>query len=281
MGTVPTVAPPDPPDVPEGPPRFPDWPVWFALVAFLVGLAGTFLGVAVLGGIAAAAGVATDSPTFVVIGTIVQGVAFAGSAVYFASRVARPRPWHFGLRTTPFGRALGWAAAGIASFYLITAIYSVAVKPDAQQKTVEALGGDQGTFGLIVAGLMVICVAPAVEEFFFRGFFYKVLRNRLAIPVAALIDGVLFGVIHYSGNGTDGLLILPPLALLGFIFCLVYERTGSLLVPIGMHAFNNAVAYAAQAHGGWKVSVAVGPLMFLFLILAARQLPPAPRLSSA
>jgi membrane protease YdiL (CAAX protease family) len=77
------------------------------------------------------------------------------------------------------------------------------------------------------------------------------------------------------------LLILPPLALLGFIFCLVYERTGSLLVPIGMHAFNNTVAYAAQADDGWKVSVAVGPLMFVALILVARALPPAPRLSSA
>jgi membrane protease YdiL (CAAX protease family) len=124
-------------------------------------------------------------------------------------------------------------------------------------------------------------VAPVVEEFFFRGFFYKALRNRFAVLVAAAIDGGLFGIIHFSGNGVDGLLILPPLALLGFIFCLVYEKTGSLLVSIGMHAFNNTVAYAAQAHGGWQVSVVVGPLMLVALILTARALPRAPRLSTA
>ena len=76
--------------------------------------------------------------------------------------------------------------------------------------------------------------------------------------MAALVDGGLFGIIHFSGSGVDGLLILPPLAVLGVIFCLVYEKTGSLLAPIGMHAFNNAVAFGVQADDGWKVSVVVG-----------------------
>ena len=281
MATVPALAPPDPPELPQGVQRFPEWPAWFALVGFLVGLAATFVGVAIVGGILAAAGVKSDSPPFVVVGTVVQGFAFAASALFFASRVARPRPWHFGLRSAPFWRAVGWAALGLLAFYLVTVAYSAVVKPDVKQKTIEQLGGDQGTFGLIAAGVMVICVAPAVEEFFFRGFFYRALRHRFSIVVAALVDGLLFGVIHYSGDGLDGLLILPPLALLGFIFCLVYEKTGSLLVTIGMHAFNNTVAYAAQADDGWKVSVAVGPLMLVALILAARALPPAPRLSSA
>lgn len=280
MGTVSTVAPPDPPEMPEGVQRFPEWPAWFALVGFLVGIAATFLGVGILGAIAVATGVKTDSPTFVVIGTVVQGFAFAASALFFASRVRRPLPWHFGLRSAPLRSAIGWAALGIVAFYVVTAVYGVVVKPDTEQKTVEALGGDQGTVGLIIAGVMVICVAPAIEEFFFRGFFYRALRHRFTIVVAALIDGAVFGVIHYSGDGLDGLLILPPLALLGVIFCLVYERTGSLLVPIGMHAFNNAVAYGAQADDGWKVSVVVGPLMLVGLVLAARALPAAPRLSS-
>jgi membrane protease YdiL (CAAX protease family) len=283
MGTAPTptLAPPDPPELPAGAARFPEWPAWFALVGFVVGLGATLFLVTIVGAIMTAAGGHTDSPGFVVAGTVVQGLAFGGTAWFFASRVEPPRPWHFGLRRTRLKTALGWAALGIAVFYLVTAIYSIVVHPDAEQQTVQELGGDQGTFGLIVAGVMVICVAPVVEEFFFRGFFYRALRNRFTIAIAALIDGCLFGVIHYSGNGADGLLILPPLALLGFIFCLAYERTGSLLVPIGMHAFNNTVAYAAQAHGGWQVSVVVGPLMLVALVLGSRLLPAAPRLSSA
>jgi membrane protease YdiL (CAAX protease family) len=164
----------------------------------------------------------------------------------------------------------------VFSFFVISAIYAGLVQPDAKQDVVESLGGDQGTFGLIIAGLMVIAVAPVVEEIFFRGFFYRALRSRFSIVVAALMDGLLFGVIHYNG-GADGLLILPPLALLGFIFCLVYERTGSLYPVIGMHAFNNSLAFAVQADDGWQVSVVAGPLVLAACALVPRMLPPGPR----
>jgi membrane protease YdiL (CAAX protease family) len=203
-------------------------------------------------------------------------VVFVSTAVWFASRVAKPRAWHFGLRRAPFWPTLGWAALGVFSFFVISAIYAGIVQPDAKQDVVESLGGDQGTFGLIIAGLMVIAVAPVVEEIFFRGFFYRALRSRFSIVVAALMDGLLFGVIHYNG-GADGLLILPPLALLGFIFCLVYERTGSLYPVIGMHAFNNSLAFAVQADDGWRVSVVAGPLVLAACALVPRLLPPGPR----
>lgn len=277
-----TPAPPDPPELPDGIQRRPAWPWWFALVGFLVGIAATLLLVTLLGGVlVAATGAKSNSPGFIVLGTIVQGFAFGATALFFASRVARPKAWHFGLGRAQFWPTVGWATLGIVAFYVLTIIYGLLVKPNAEQNTVQELGGNSGTFGLIVAGVMVIAVAPVIEEFFFRGFFYRALRSRLSWIAAALVDGLLFGSIHYSGNGVDGLLILPPLAILGVIFCLVYERTGTLLAPIGMHALNNTIAFAAQAHGGWQVSVVVGPLMLGAVVLTGRRLAPAPRLSSA
>lgn len=278
-GVAPTQSPPYPPELPVGATRFPAWPPWLALVGFLVGLAGTLMFAIVLGLVAALLGADTDgdSPAVVVVGTLAQGLAFVAAALFFAGRVAKPRAWHFGLRATRLGPALGWAALGMVCFYIVTAVYSVLVQPEVQQDTVEALGGDSGTFGLIVAGVMVIAVAPVVEEVFFRGFFYRALRSRLSIWVAAGADGLLFGVIHYSGDGLEGLLILPPLALLGALFCLVYERTGSLFPVIGMHAFNNAVAYAVQADEGWQVSLALAPLVFGACALIPRMLPRVPR----
>ena len=62
---------------------------------------------------------------------------------------------------------------------------------------------------------------------------------------------------------------MPPLALLGFIFCLVYERTRSLYPVIAMHSINNSIAYAAQADGG-AVSAVLGPLMLLACVARAR-----------
>jgi membrane protease YdiL (CAAX protease family) len=116
--------------------------------------------------------------------------------------------------------------------------------------------------------VMIICVAPFAEEFFFRGFFYGALRTRFSVLVAAAIDGALFGLIHFEG-GSDGLLIVPPLAFLGFVFCLVYERTRTLYATIALHSVNNAIAYAAQADGG-AVSAVLGPLVLAVCILAPR-----------
>lgn len=272
--TTVTRLPPDPPELPEGVQRAPAWPAWFALVGFLMGLAGTLLFGILLGLVATLLGSDLDgdaSPALVVVGTVAQGLAFAGTAVFLASRVAPPKRWHFGLRPASFWPALGWAALGVVSFYIVSAIYGAIAQVDAEQDTVQQLGGDQGTLGLIVAGVMVIVVAPIAEEFFFRGFFYRALRNRFPIALAALFNGLLFGSVHFSGFGEE-LLILPPLALLGVIFCLVYEKTGSIYPVIGMHAFNNALAYAvlARDEGGWQVSVVAFPLMVAACVLAPR-----------
>ena len=258
----PAIDPPPPPppvrpELPEG--ASPVWPAWYAGVGFLVALISTVL---VVGIVAAATGAAPDEQdtTFTVIATFLQGVIFIGTAVLFASFTRKPRPEHFGLRPTPFWPAVGWAALGYASFYGIVVAYTQIFQPDFEQSVAQDLGADQGTIGMIAAGFMVICIAPVSEEFFFRGFFYRALRSRYSIPAAAAIDGLLFGVIHYDFSGADALLIVPPLALLAIIFCLIYERTGSIYPTIALHALNNAIAYGVTVEDP-SVSIVCGGLM--------------------
>jgi len=251
----------------------PPWPWWFAFLGFLMAILLVGLLVGIVGAATGAGPGKKPSTTLIVVGTLIQGGVFAGVAVMFASFVSRPRAWHFGLRRTPLAPAIGWAALGLFSFYLFAASYGALVQTDVEQTVTEDLGADRGTLGLIVAGCMVMVVAPIGEEFFFRGFFYRALRGRLSIAVAAVVDGVVFGLLHGIGNGVEGLLLVPPLAVLGLIFCLVYEKTGSLWPVIAMHAFNNAVAYAVQADGGWQVSVVVGPLVIVLAMVLPRLLP--------
>ena len=255
----------------------PAWPPWLAVVAFLTALIGTLV---VVGLAAAIAGIEADdsaSSAFVILTTLVQGAFFVCSALFFASTVARPRAWHLGLRRAPLAKALKLSAQAMLGFYLATIAYSVLLQPDVEQTVTERLGADDGTLGLILAGIMVMAVAPVVEEIFFRGFFYRALRSRYTFIAAASLDGLLFGAIHYDFESLDSLLLLPPLAFLGFLFCLVYERTGSIYPVIGMHAFNNALAYAIQADDGWRVSLVVLPLVLVACIAVPRFLPHGPR----
>jgi uncharacterized protein len=263
--------PPERPELPEG--TAPRWPAWYAGIGFLVALIATLVVV----GIAAAATGATaddEDPTFTIVATFLQGLIFIGTAVLFASFTRSPKPEHFGLRPTRFWPAVGWVALGMGTFYFLVALYTVIVQPDAQQSVAQDLGAEQGTVGMIAAGFMVVCVAPVAEEFFFRGFFYRALRSRYSVLAAALIDGFLFGVIHYDFSGAEALLIVPPLGVLGFIFCLVYERTGTIYPVIALHALNNAIAFGVTVENA-AVPLVLGPLMLLACATVPRAQRPA------
>jgi uncharacterized protein len=267
--------PPSPPELPEGAERAPRWPAWYAGVGFLTALVLTLVAVGVIAGVTGTSS-DEDSATFTIVATLAQSAVFVGTAWLFASLTAPPRLWHFGVRRAPFWPTVGWATLAIVSFYVLAASYAAVVQPDVDQTVTRDLGADQGTVGLVAAGFMVVVVAPFAEEFFFRGFFYRALRTRFPVLAAALIDGLVFGIIHFDFSGADALLIVPPLALLGFAFCLLYERTGTLFAPIALHSLNNSIAYAAQVNEGWTVSVVAGPLMITACMLLPRLVPRSP-----
>ena len=61
----------------------------------------------------------------------------------------------------------------------------VLVLGDPEQSDVaDQLGFDSSTIAAIVAGLLIVVVAPFCEEIFFRGFFFAGLRSRLPFWVA-------------------------------------------------------------------------------------------------
>jgi len=92
--------------------RRPRWPVWYGPAAFASGLIATLIVFAIAGAIAAAAGhdLPTDGPGIQLGGTLVQDSFFVAAAVLFASFVAPPKPWQFGLRWAPLQRTLVAAA---------------------------------------------------------------------------------------------------------------------------------------------------------------------------
>lgn len=272
--------PPWPPELPDGANPLPRWPAWFGIVAFLVAFVAISLIVGIL--IAATGADADDpSPVATIVGTVVQDGLLVAAAVLFASFVARPRPWHFGLRRTRMWPAVGWALLALVAYYVFAGVYSAILSPEGEQTVAEDLGIKDGLGLEIAAAFVIIWLAPITEEIFFRGFFYRALRNRFAVWSAALLDGLVFGAIHFTGK--DTLEILPILAVLGIVFCLVYEKTGSIYPVIALHCFNNTLAFIAAAGGSPEIGLAFGATLIAACFIAPqlidRGAPPLPRVA--
>jgi membrane protease YdiL (CAAX protease family) len=179
--------------------------------------------------------------------------------VWLASQVARPRASQFGLRPVPLKQALKWGAIAVAIYLSFQIVYVQVVQPDQKQTTLQDLGAGNGAAITFLIGVLVVGVAPAVEEFFFRGFFYGALRTQFPFWVAALIDGLVFGAVH----APTGIEAVPPLIALGFAFCLLYEATGSIVPGIVLHTLNNMVAFGSDKDGSWAVAGVTAALVVL------------------
>jgi membrane protease YdiL (CAAX protease family) len=83
--------------------------------------------------------------------------------------------------------------------------------------------------------VLAVVVAPVVEETLFRGMALPVLTRYLGFPAAVAITSLVFALMH--GHVPS----LAPLFVLAVSFSLAYTLTGSLRVPIVMHAVFNAV----------------------------------------
>lgn len=240
-------------------PMRPKWPAWYGFAALGIAVIGTLVvGGIVLGIVAAAAGVDSDSAGITIALTVIQDAALLGSALYLAARVKQPTAEQFGIRPVRFLRGLKWGAIAFAIYFPLAIAYTQAVNPD-EQTTLRDLGAGSSVALTILIGVLVVGLAPVAEEIFFRGFFYGALRTRFSFVAAALIDGVVFGVVH-AGTGPQA---IPPLIILGFAFCVAYEATGSILPGIVLHALNNMLAFGADKDGDWAVAGITAGLVVL------------------
>lgn len=84
-----------------------------------------------------------------------------------------------------------------------------------------------------------------IEEMIFRGFLFRILLKKDPVPVAIIISAVTFGIGHivnlFTGQPSLDTVIQVIYAIAwGFIFTVVFYKSGSLLMCIIAHSLNNA-----------------------------------------
>jgi membrane protease YdiL (CAAX protease family) len=136
-------------------------------------------------------------------------------------------------------RSVLWGFAAYGAYLLFAILYATLITEPQQEDVTRGLGADEGTVGLVIAGLLIVGLAPIAEEVFFRGFMFGGFRRSMSLWPAAIASGVIFGVIHAPTGPTA----VPPLIVLGVALGWLYERTGSIWPAIGVHAVNNAFAF--------------------------------------
>ena len=161
--------------------------------------------------------------------------------------------WHYLGHTTGncfsnFWKTLGAVSAGMVVFYGLNELVCRLIRlflpgvTNLNDITISAQIHDAPRY----TALIIILVAPFVEEVLFRGYVFGNLRhvNRTAAYiVSCLLFAFLhvwqFAVVHQSlGNFFLMLQYLVP----GFALAWAYERSGNLWGSVLLHAFVNALA---------------------------------------
>ena len=137
--------------------------------------------------------------------------------------------------------ALGWMLLALFVYYLFAGLFSTLVLEPEQDDISSELGvGDENLLVAVTAVVLIAGLAPIAEELFFRGFVFSGLRSRMSVWPAAVISGLVFGLVH----APTGITTVVPLAVLGAVLAWLYDRTGSLWPPVIAHVLNNALALA-------------------------------------
>lgn len=96
--------------------------------------------------------------------------------------------------------------------------------------------------GLLFFLIVIIFVAPFLEELLFRGIFKETIFKKSAFLLPLIISSAIFSSLHGSTNWISFLMYMT----LGMFFYLVYNRRKNLKDSMMVHMLNNAMAGIAM-----------------------------------
>lgn len=78
-------------------------------------------------------------------------------------------------------------------------------------------------------------IAPTLEEIFFRGFLYPIVKKSWGVLIATVLTAAVFAAIHQN------IFAFLPIMILGAGLAFIYEKRGSLVSAITLHLIHNSI----------------------------------------
>ena len=132
---------------------------------------------------------------------------------------------------------LSWSAYIVIAYTVTVCIATVLPSIDMGQR--QDIGFATNGTGLdkLYAFILIVMIAPLVEELIFRGYQYGSLRRRMPWWLGAVITSVLFGFVHGQWNvGID-------VFMMSMVMCYLREYTGAIWSGVMVHMLKNSLAY--------------------------------------
>ena len=116
--------------------------------------------------------------------------------------------------------------------FLISIVSKLLLPEFTEQQQVQDL---RASFFEIISrdGIIIIFLAPIIEEVVFRGLFYAALKSYFPWIVSLIFSSVVFSLIH------ENILAFTLLFSLSLLLTFIYELYGKLFYPILIHSCFN------------------------------------------
>jgi len=167
--------------------------------------------------------------------TILVSVWSLRKVFQFKSEIVKKRS----LRT--WIEALYWIPVAGAGYYLLDYLQMLGSKmfPTwslGEYPEIDILHKSQSVFEVSLMMFSMVIATPIVEEIFFRGFCYRILRLKYGKTSSIAVLSLMFVLFHPIPSW------VPMLIVATIILCLSFEHRKNLLVPIIIHSIMNLLS---------------------------------------
>lgn len=121
----------------------------------------------------------------------------------------------------------------VAALAVIAVVVNAIKYVPQKQPVVELFLKEKNASFLFYTSLFAAVAGPVIEELFFRGFMYNAFKKRIGVFAAMVVTAGAFAALHAHAVG------FVPIMILGMLLAYMYEKTGTLVSSITVHAIHN------------------------------------------
>lgn len=107
--------------------------------------------------------------------------------------------------------------------------------PPSSGPAVELFFALDNKISALILAVQVILLGPIAEELFFRGFIYKITRNKYSPLISTMLISLVFSLAHQAFYNVFGLFLLST------ALCYLYEKTQNIATAVVFHATHNFI----------------------------------------